>query len=81
GPEGLSHPPVLAGLAVQLPAALLAYLVARALLRCADLVAGAAGGEARPRPASAPLLPLPGETVLLRRPRGACVGHGRAPPR
>ncbi len=80
GLEGLTHPAVLAGLLVQLPLAVLAYLAARALLRCADLVARALAGSAWPAPAP-PLLAVPSGTVAPLPARGVRVGQGRAPPR
>lgn len=80
GPAGLLHAPVLAGLAVQAPLAALAYVLARALLRCADAAASLLAGE--PPAASATVfLPAPAPAPLPRRRPHGRPGLGRAPPR
>lgn len=80
GPEALLHAPVVAGLAVQLPLAALAYALARALLRCADTVGRLLQSPPRaPRPAA--LLPVPASAPTPRPRPSAHAGFGRAPPR
>ena len=73
------EPPVLAGLAAQLPFALAGYLAARALLRCADAAARvfAPGAPFTLRPA---LLPVPADGPVLARTPLAFDRLGRAPP-
>jgi hypothetical protein len=74
------EPAVFAGLAAQLPLALLAYLAARALLRYTDAAARALG----PRPVFTlrpALLPVPAAAHRLVRTPLAFNRLGRAPPR
>jgi hypothetical protein len=78
--SALVEPAVLAGLLVQLPLALVAYLLARALLACADAVSAAL---ATPGPRRAARAPVPGRpsAARVRRPSVLAAGEaGRAPP-
>jgi hypothetical protein len=74
------EPAVYAGLAAQVPIAVLAYLAGRALLRTADAAARALTPRSalRLRPAS---LPVPATAACVTRPPLAFDRLGRAPPR
>jgi hypothetical protein len=78
--HGLLHPPVLVGLAAQLPFALAAYAVARLLLRCADAVAALLRSE-RLVPCAAADAPIPASLPAPRPRLADGSGFGRAPPR
>jgi hypothetical protein len=70
---------VLAGLLAQVPCAVLAYRLARWLLRAADVLA-AALGRSGPFAVSPPGLPRPARDSAPPRPLHRFTGHGRAPP-
>jgi hypothetical protein len=76
--ETALEPVFLLGLALQLPFALAALLLARALTVVADAVN--ARGRVRPRLATAPALPRPTGTVPVLIPALAQGHAGRAPP-
>jgi hypothetical protein len=73
------HPVVLVGLVAQLPLALVAYLLARLLLRAADALATWLGESPAPLRPSV-LLPAPAGEALRLRPAHTHAGFGRAPP-
>jgi hypothetical protein len=70
---------VLAGLLAQVPCAVLAYRLARWLLRAADVLA-AVLGRSGPIAGSPPGLPRPARAPALLRPLHRFTGYGRAPP-
>jgi hypothetical protein len=78
-PWGTALEPVfLLGLALQLPFALAALVLARALTAVADAVS--VQGDERPRFAEVPALPRPADTQLVLIPALAQGHAGRAPP-
>lgn len=77
----LVEPPVLVGLLVQLPLALAAYLLARALVTLADVVADAISSPRRRATGSVAAAPAPTPEPLPRLPALAAGHAGRAPPR
>lgn len=79
----LAEPAFAAGLALQIPVALLAVLLARLVLRSARRLARALGGRrpARPRPRAASTVLRPARSPAIPRPAILASGAaGRAPP-
>jgi hypothetical protein len=76
----LVEPAVVLGLLVQLPLAVIAFRIARLLLRCADAVSEILSAQRRPA-APAVLVPVrPLEPALPPMTQASHTGFGRAPP-